>query len=138
MIIKKQLTLQTTRTNIIETLQRYIRNIPPYGRVDESSFCIYITTRVPYRKTTAVYVVSGEIVCIGDKVQITMKIRPNTVVFLLAVILSTALFVGLYSFIFNTTALEYVIGVIAFNLLFHLLLAGEMHDCISKFINELK
>ena len=138
MIIKKRLTLQTTIPNVVATLHKHIRNIVPYGYVNESAFRIYKSNRNTPKKLAALFVVSGTISSTNDKVQITMKVRPFLPVFIAAGIFAIALILGLYTLVFNHGSFMYVVLGVVFNLLFHLNLAWQMWECVSGLFKELE
>ena len=138
MIIKKYLTVQTTIPNVVEALQKHIRNIAPHGYVNQSGFCLYKINIEHYKKLAVLFVVSGKINGANNEVQITIKVRPCIAVFLFAVFFAAILAGGLISFAFNSVTLEYITCAIVFNLLFHLVLAGQMWDCLSRLIKELE
>ena len=138
MFVRKRITLQKTKSSVVRILQRYINGGGAAGCVNEKSFRLYICDTVRYKKLAVMLVVSGTISSIDEQVQVTVKLRPCIAVLLISLFPAAAMLVGLYYLISSVAALPFVLGVLAFNLLFHLNHAWQMRECVSRLVQKLQ
>ena len=138
MFVRKRLTLQKTEANVVRILQRYINGGGAAGCVNEKSFRLYICDTVGYKKLAVMLVLSGTISSIDEQVQVTVKLRPCIAELLISLFPAAALLVGLYYLISSVAALPFVLGALAFNLLFHMSLTWQMRACMSRLVQKLQ
>ena len=137
---KHYMTLNCTQSETECLLKQQLRVYPPKGKIEENSFKIY--KRLPgifhspsLRDT--LFCFYGEYQQSGKGTYLAYRIRPGFSIFLMYAILSLLMLLAMYDSIFQEKPFDNTLIILAFFLLYFLIIQIKKKKCIVDFERHL-
>lgn len=137
---KHYMTLNCTQAETECLLKQQLRVYPPKGKIEENSFKIY--KRLPgifhspsLRDT--LFCFYGEYQQSGKCTYLAYRIRPGFSIFLMYAILSLLMLLAMYDSIFQEKPFDNILIILAFFLLYFLIIQIKKKKCIVDFERHL-
>lgn len=137
---KHYMTLNCTQAETECLLKQQLRVYPPKGKLEENSFKIY--KRLPgifhspsLRDT--LFCFYGEYQQSGKCTYLAYRIRPGFSIFLMYAILSLLMLLAMYDSIFQEKPFDNILIILAFFLLYFLIIQIKKKKCIVDFERHL-
>ena len=137
---KHYMTLNCTQAETECLLKQQLRVYPPKGKIEENSFKIY--KRLPgifhspsLRDT--LFCFYGEYQQSGQCTYLAYRIRPGFSIFLMYAILSLLMLLAMYDSIFQEKPFDNILIILAFFLLYFLIIQIKKKKCIVVFERHL-
>ena len=137
---KHYMTLNCTQAETECLLKQQLRVYPPKGKIEEKSFKIY--KRLPgifhspsLRDT--LFCFYGEYQQSGKCTYLAYRIRPGFSIFLMYAILSLLMLLAMYDSIFQEKPFDNILIILAFFLLYFLIIQIKKKKCIVDFERHL-
>ena len=137
---KHYMTLNCTQAETECLLKQQLRVYPPEGKLEENSFKIY--KRLPgifhspsLRDT--LFCFYGEYQQSGKCTYLAYRIRPGFSIFLMYAILSLLMLLAMYDSIFQEKPFDNILIILAFFLLYFLIIQIKKKKCIVDFERHL-
>lgn len=133
MILHRNLEIDLSEKEINKLLSMQIRNVLPYGYVDESKFRLYKTAPYSGNRTRFQYVFTGKVERSQDHTVIRYTLRPTILTIVLLCIIFSP-FIGGFTHWINGTKNE-IFLLIAFviNILSAAIVFWQERQCIERF-----
>ena len=137
---KHYMTLNCTQAETECLLKQQLRVYPPKGKIEENSFKIYKQLPGIFHSPSlrdTLFCFYGEYQQSGKCTYLAYRIRPGFSIFLMYVILSLLMLLAMYDSIFQEKPFDNILIILAFFLLYFLIIQIKKKKCIVDFERHL-